>query len=138
MRLAPYVNFRGDCAEAFRFYEQHLGGRTEMMMYFREAPGPSPLGPEWADKVLHARMSLGGTGLLGADIPHAEPTRSVYMSLDLDSDSEADRIYGALTEGGEVLMKMQETFFATRFAQVRDRFGISWMIIHQKPGRPGA
>jgi PhnB protein len=83
-------------------------------------------------------MSLGGTGLLGADIPHAEPTRSVYMSLDLDSDSEADRIYGALTQGGEVLMKMQETFFATRFAQVRDRFGISWMIIHQKPGRPGA
>lgn len=59
--------------------------------------------------------------------------RSVYLSLDVDSDAEADRIYGVLKEGGEIFMPMQETFFATRFAQLRDKFGTSWMILHQRP-----
>ncbi len=133
MRMSTYVNFAGTCAEAFRSYERHLGGKVDRIMTFAQAPGPSPLGPEWQDKVLHARMEIAGVELLGADIPHAEPTRSVYLSLDVDSDAEAERIHAALADGGQVLMAMQETFFASRFSQVRDRFGIAWMIIHQKP-----
>jgi PhnB protein len=137
MKMNTYLNFGGNCAEAFRSYERNLGGKIGMMMTFRDAPGPSPLGPEWADKVLHARISIGGTELMGADIPRAEPMRSAYLSLDVDSDGEAERIFAALSEGGQTLMPMQETFFATRFAQVRDRFGISWMIIRQKPTPQG-
>ena len=69
---------------------------------------------------------------MGADIPTAQPMRSAYLSLGVDSDAEAERIYAALSDGGKVLMSMQETFFASRFAQVQDRFGINWMILHER------
>jgi PhnB protein len=133
MTLTTYVNFPGTCAEAFRYYEQHLGGRIAMMMTHDQSPQPSNANPEWKDAVLHARLALGNTVLLGADIPGAEPMRSAYLTLDVDSDSEAERIYAALGDGGRVLMAMTETFFASRFGQVRDRFGLNWMILHQRP-----
>jgi PhnB protein len=133
MRMNTYVNFAGKCAEAFRFYEEHLGGKIGMMMTHGQAPGPSRLSPDWNDAVLHARISIGGVDLLGADIPNAQPMRSAYLSLGVDSDNEAERIFGALSDGGRVLMQMEETFFATRFGQVQDRFGINWMILHERP-----
>jgi PhnB protein len=133
MRLHTYVNFAGTCAEAFRYYEQHLGGKVEMMMLHGQAPGPSRLGPEWREKVLHASLSLAGTQLSGADIPAAEPMRSAYLTLSVDSDADAERIFSALSQGGQVFIKMEETFFATRFGQLRDRFGINWSIIRERP-----
>jgi PhnB protein len=133
MEMNTYVNFPGSCAEAFRFYQQHLGGTIGMMMTHGQAPEQSQVKPEWKDAVLHARMSVGGTDLLGADIPNAQPMRSAYLSLHVDSDAEAERIYAALTDGGEVFMPLQETFFASRFGQLRDRFGINWMILRERP-----
>ena len=133
MKMNTYVNFAGRCADAFRFYERHLGGKIGMMMTHGQAPEPSDVNPAQKDAVLHARISIGGTELMGADIPSAEPMRSAYLSLGVESDAEAERIFSALSEGGEVFMPMQETFFATRFAQLRDRFGINWMIIHERP-----
>jgi PhnB protein len=132
MTLTPYVNFAGHCAEAFRFYEQHLGGRIGMLMTHGESPGPTRVDTEWKDKVLHATMTVAGTELQGADIPNAEPMRSAYLTLAVDSDSEAERIHAALADGGTVFMRMQETFFASRFAQLRDRFGINWVIMHRR------
>ena len=82
---------------------------------------------------MHARISLGGTELSGADIPNAQTMRSAYLTLGVESDPEAERIYSALADGGKVLMPIQETFFATRFGQVQDRFGINWMIVREKP-----
>jgi len=136
MKMTTYVNFPGTCAEAFRFYETHLGGKVSMMMTHGQAPDQSKVNPDWKDAVLHARLSVAGTELLGADIPKAEPMRSAYLSLSVDSDAEAERIFSALAEGGEVFMKMQETFFASRFAQLRDRFGLNWMILHERPMPP--
>jgi PhnB protein len=133
MKMHTYLNFAGQCAEAFRFYEQHLGGTLGMVMTHGQAPDQSKVSPEMKDAVLHARISLAGTELMGADIPSAQPMRSAYLSLGVDSDAEAERIFSALSEGGEVFMPMQETFFASRFAQLRDRFGINWMIIHERP-----
>ena len=133
MTMQTYVNFAGTCAEAFRFYEKHLGGTIGMMMTHGEAPDQSRVRPELKDAVLHARISIGGTQLLGADIPGAEPMRSAYLSLGVDSDADAERIFAALSDGGQVFMPMQETFFATRFGQLRDRFGINWMVIHERP-----
>jgi len=134
MRLITYVNFAGKCAEAFRYYEQHLGAKVGMMMTHGQNPAPSPYtSGEWKDAVLHARIALGGTELAGADVPKAEAMRSAYLTLNTESDSEAERIFSALSDGGQVLMPMQETFFASRFAQVRDRFGINWMILHERP-----
>jgi PhnB protein len=133
MQLHTYLNYGGNCEEAFKFYEKHLGGKITMLMRHGEQPG-SQTPPGWAGKVLHARMDLGGTELLGADIPSFQPIRSAYLSLTLDSDQEADRVFGFLSDGGEVFMKMQETFFASRFAMLRDKFGTSWMLLHPKPG----
>jgi PhnB protein len=129
MKVSTYVNFAGNCAEAFRFYETHLGGKIGMMMTHGESPSPGPVGPEWKDKVLHARISIGTGELAGADIPGSLPMRSAYVTLDVDRDAEAERIFAALSGGGEVFMPMQETFFASRFAMLRDRFGVSWMIV---------
>ena len=138
MRLTIYVNFAGTCAEAFRYYEQHLGGKIAFSMTHGESPQPSQLGPEWKNAVLHASLELGGTTLLGADIPNAEPMRSAYLTLSVDSDAEAERIFKVLSDGGRALMPMEETFFATRFGQVRDRFGINWMILRSRPTPPAA
>ena len=98
-------------------------------------PGASDVPPEWRDAILHARIDLGGTELLGADVPpeRFQPMRSAYLTLVLDSSDEAERIYALLSEGGQIFMPMEETFFAFRFAMLRDRFGTSWMLIHEKP-----
>jgi PhnB protein len=138
MRLNTYVNFAGKCAEAFRFYQHHLGGQIGMMMTHGQAPDQSEVRPEWKDAVLHARISIGGTDLMGADIPSAEPMRSAYLSLGVDSDAEAERIFSALSGGGQVLMPMVETFFATRFGQVRDQFGVNWMVLNERAMPAGA
>ena len=132
-KLDVYINFKGNCEEAFRFYEQHLGGRIAMMMKHREQPNPQ-LPAEWADKILHAQLELGaGAVLLGADIPNAEPMRSAYASLTLDTVEEAERVYAVLAEGGQIFMKMAATFFSPRFAMLRDRFGTSWMLLVRQP-----
>jgi PhnB protein len=133
MKLTIYVNFAGMCAEAFRYYEQHLGGKVVFMMKHGESPEPGRLGPDWQDAVLHARIDIGATELMGADIPKAEPMRSAYLSLGVDSDGEAERVFKALAEGGRVLMPLEETFFASRFGQVQDRFGMNWMVLHERP-----
>jgi PhnB protein len=67
---------------------------------------------------------------MGADVPQADPMRSVYLSLTVDREEDAERIYALLTDGGEIFMKMEKTFFANRFAMLRDRFGSSWMLLH--------
>ena len=130
MRLDIYVNYRGNCEQAFRFYEQHLGGRITGMARHNEQPNPR-LPPDWQEKVLHARIDIGTTVLMGADIPQAEPMRSAYLTLSLDREDEAERVYALLTDGGEIFMKMEQMPFANRFAMLRDRFGTSWMLMHQ-------
>ena len=135
MQLNTYLNYGGNCAQAFKFYEQHLGGKITMMMQHGENPGPSNVPAEWKNAVLHARIKVGGTELLGADIPGYQPMRSAYLSLTVSSVKEAERVYSLLSEGGEIFMPIEETFFAERFAMLRDRFGTSWMILHPKPAR---
>src|SRR5262249_16812699 len=117
----------------FRYYEEHLGAKVGMMMTHAQAPDQSRVNPAWKDAVLHARISIGGTDLMAADIPSAEPMRSAYLTLSMDSDIEAERVFSAPSNGCQIFMAMQETFFATRFGQVRDRFGINWMILHERP-----
>jgi len=135
VQLHTYLNYGGNCEEAFKFYEKHLGGKITMLMRHGEGPDAQKTPPEWARAVLHARMNLGETELLGADIPpdRFQPMRSAYLSLTLTSDQEADRVFALLSEGGQVFMPMQDTFFASRFAMLRDRFGTSWMLLHPKP-----
>jgi PhnB protein len=133
VKLDIYVNFRGTCEEAFRFYEKELGAKVLFIQRHGEQPNPNlPAG--WQEKVLHAQMQLGGVGVMGADVPTAEPMRSAYLSLTVESPTEADRLYERLSDGGDIFMKMETTFFANRFAMLRDRFGVSWMLLQGVTG----
>ena len=138
MRLLTYLNYGGNCEQALRFYEQHLGGKITVMMTHGQVPEPSNVPPESKNKILHARLSLGGTELLASDVPpeRFQPMRSAYLSLSLDSTDEAERVYALLSEGGQIFMPMQETFFAQRFSMLRDKFGTSWMIIKERATQP--
>jgi PhnB protein len=135
MKLNTYLNYGGNCAEAFRFYEKHLDGKITFLMTHEQNPEAHNVPAEMKDKVLHARIEIGGTALMASDMPpeaNFQPMRSVYLSLSVGSSEEAERIYALLGEGGQIFMKMAETFFADRFGMLRDRFGTSWMIIHEK------
>jgi PhnB protein len=135
MKLYTHLNFGGTCEIAFRFYEQLLGGKITMMMKARDLPAGAPRPPNSGDEfVIHARMDVAGGELIGNDIPtgHFKPVRSSYLYLALDSAAETERVYAALAEGGEISMAIQETFFATRFAQLRDRFGVLWRLLHER------
>jgi PhnB protein len=135
MKLYTYLNYGGNCRDAFRFYEQHLGGKITMMMTHGEQPNSANVPADWKDAILHARINIGDTVLIGADIPPGRflPMRSAYLTLILTSSEEAERVYSLLSNGGEIFMPMEETFFAFRFAMLRDRFGTSWMLLHERP-----
>lgn len=134
MKLYTYLNYGGNCRQAFEFYVEHLGASILEVTTYAELPDGAGVPPEQRDAVVHARLELGETMLLGADVPpdRFQPMRSAYLTLMLNSIGEAERIYKLLTDGGEIFMPMEETFFAHRFAMLRDRFGTSWMLLHER------
>jgi PhnB protein len=138
MKLDIYLNYGGNCERAFRFYEQHLGGKITLMMTHGEQPNPATVPDNWKNAILHARIEIGKTVLMGADMPpdRFQPMRSAYLTLTVASAEEAERLYALLSDGGQVFMKMEETFFASRFAMLRDRFGTSWMLLHERQAAP--
>ena len=135
MRLNTFLNFGGNCEEAFRFYEQHLGGKITMLMRRGEMPNQADSWPGSEQSIQYAIMDIAETQLMGSDVPpqRFQPMRSVYLSLTAGSAAEAERIWAVLAEGGQIYMPIQETFFASRFGQLRDRFGTSWMVLALRP-----
>lgn len=135
MDLYTHVNFGGTCERAFRYYEEHLDGSITTMIRAKDLPPDAPNPSGSPDAVIHARMSIAGVELIGNDVPteRFEPMRSAYLYLGFDSPEAAEEAYAALTVDGEVGIPMAETFFATRFAQVRDQFGTLWTILHERP-----
>ena len=130
MKLNTYINYKGNCREAFQFYEKHLGGKITMISTFIDLPDKSNLPADnWKDKILHAQIEIGSGVLMGADIPTAEPMRSAYITLSTTDEEETERIYNLLSDGGQIFVKMDKTFFASRFAMLRDKFGTSWMLL---------
>jgi PhnB protein len=130
VQVNPYLNFGGDCREAFAFYAELLGGEITMMTSFADMridnhdPSAGPGG------VMHARLVLGDWVLMGSDAPpemYGRP-QGIWVALVVEEPSEAERIYGGLSENGTVLMPLDETPWAERFGMLTDRFGIPWMI----------
>ena len=141
MKLTTMLHYGGNCAEALRFYEEHLGAKITFMMTYEQMPEPKIIPPGCEKAVLHASFQIAGMTVMAGDAPpfdRFQPMRSVYLALSVDSNEEAVRIYALLTDGGEVIMPMAETFFALRFAMLRDKFGILWMLIHERPMPAGA
>lgn len=130
MRLNPYLTFDGRCEEAFRFYAECLGGEIVAMFRHRDTPAAEAVPADWTDKIMHAHLVVGDQVLQGSDAPpeHQEPIGGFSVTVDVEDPAEAERIFHALAEGGTVRMPMEETFWATRFGMVTDRFGVPWMV----------
>jgi PhnB protein len=134
MQVEPYLTFNGRCREAIEFYEKALGAKVEAVMAFKDAPEATPpgmLAPGWDDKVMHSAFRIGESVVMASDGmgPGAADFKGIALTLNADSDAEADRLFNALADGGQVQMPMNKTFFASRFGMVADRFGVSWMVI---------
>lgn len=130
MELTPYLNFNGDCAEAFRFYERVLGGKIVMMQTHGESPMKDQVAAEWRDKVIHARLVVDGRMLMGSDAPpegYVAP-QGLFVSVSVASPGDGERIFKALAEGGKVNMPFQKTFWSSGFGMAVDRFGTPWMV----------
>src|SRR3989442_1169828 len=120
MKLVPYLTFDGNCAEAFKYYEMHLGGKITFSMTFGEAPGDPPP-PEMQKRIMHTTLALGDQVLQGADSPGPyQKPQGITIAIQLKDVAEAERIFKALAEGGDVQMPLQETFWALRFGSMTD------------------
>lgn len=140
MKFNPYLLFDGQCEEAFKFYEQTLGGKIESMLTHEGTPAAGSVPPEWAKKILHARMTIGDTVLMASDAPPGryQKPQGFSVNISVNKPEEAERVYQALAENGSVQMPLQPTFWATRFAMLSDRFGIPWMINCEQAGQQAA
>ena len=136
MKINPYLNFNGNCAEAFRFYADVLKGKDLRIMTFADAPPGMPVSPESKSQVMHARFTVGnGDTIMGSDAPGGRyhKPQGYAVNIGVETSEEADRIFAALSEGVTADMPIAETFFAKRFGMVTDRFGTHWMVICEKP-----
>jgi PhnB protein len=132
--VQPYLFFDGRCEEALEYYRKTVGAQIEMLMRFKDSPEPPQPGacaPGSADKVMHASFRIGETMLMASDGRcQGKPSfQGFSLSLTVPSEAEADKVFSALSEGGQVQMPLTKTFFAKRFGMLIDRFGVCWMIL---------
>ena len=130
LQMSPYLSFKGQCEAAFTFYAQCLGGQIGPMHRYAGSPMAADAPAEWQDKVMHGSVTVCGLVLMGADVApahYAEP-KGFSLSLQMTSETEAERIFGDLAEGGRMVMPLEKTFWAARFGMVVDRFGTPWLI----------
>jgi PhnB protein len=134
MQVQTYLFFDGRCEEALDFYKKTLGATVDMLMRFKEAPDQSMVSPDSREKIMHCAFRVGATQVLASDGRcMGKPTfQGFALTITAKDDAEAERLFGTLGDGGEVQMPMSETFFASRFGMVADKFGASWMVLSEK------
>lgn len=143
MNLTPYLSFKGDCAEALKFYERCFNGRVINQSTFRNSPMAANTSPEMQDQILHISMQVGDSYLMGSDIPeehYQKPAPTCQIAIGIKDPAEAEKVFNALSEGSTIHMPLQETFWAQKFGMLTDRYGFGWMISCDKPmgGQPQA
>jgi PhnB protein len=133
MNLQPYLFFDGKCEEALDFYKQAVGAEPKMLMRFKNAPDQSMVLPGSDDKIMHAQVQIGDTTVLMSDGRClGKPNfQGFALTISAKSEAEADKLFGALSDGGQVTMPLAKTFFSPRFGMLTDRFGVGWMVIVQ-------
>ncbi|MFO1082213.1 MAG: VOC family protein [Reyranellaceae bacterium] len=134
MSVQPYLFFDGRCEEALEFYKKALGAEIGMLMRFGESPDPAQVPPGSQNKVMHASFTVRGNQLMASDGHCAgKPSFQGFgLSLAAASPAEAEKLFGALGEGGQVLQPLTKTFFAASFGMVADRFGVMWMVMAER------
>jgi PhnB protein len=139
MQISAYLNFTGRCEDAFQLYQQVLGGKIEGIFRYAGTPMESQVPPDWAQKIMHIRLVVDQSELMGTDVPPGRgaegAAKGFDMSIGLKDPNEAERIFNGLAEGGNVQMPLQQTFWAAKFGMVVDRFGIPWMINCEGPAQ---
>jgi PhnB protein len=140
VQLNPHLHFNGECEAAFKFYEKCLGGKITFMMPHEGTPVGDQVPGAWRKKILHASIKVGDDVLMGADVPpdQYQKPQGFSVTLGMQDPAEAERVFHALAENGTVQMPLQETFWATRFGMLTDRFGIPWMINCEKAAMKAA
>jgi PhnB protein len=130
MQLQPYLYFSGECAAAFKVYEQCLGGKIEALLTYADGPAEQQVPAEWRTKILHARLVVGDAVLMASDAPPGryQKPQGFSVSIQISDPVKAESIFKELAAGGTVIMPYQETFWAPRFGMLVDRFGIPWMV----------
>ena len=134
MLIQPYLFFDGRCEEAVEFYRTTLGAEVTMLMRFRDSPEPHQPGmvpPGAEDKVMHMSFRVGESTVLASDGRClGQPNfQGFALTISVQDDAEAERVFAALAAGGQVQMPLAKTFFSSRFGMVADRFGVAWMVI---------
>jgi PhnB protein len=131
MQVQPYLFFDGRCEEAIEFYRTALGAEVTALMRFKDSPDPGACSPGAEDKVMHSALRIGDTTVMASDGQcQGQPSfQGFSLSLPVPDVAQAERLFAALGNGGQVQMPIGETFFSPRFGMVADRFGVSWMVI---------
>jgi PhnB protein len=134
MLAQPYLNFDGRCEEAIEFYRSKLGAEVEMISRFKDAPTPPAVGmvaPGSENKIMHASFKIGESTIMASDCGCQGKAKFEGFSLSLivKDVAAANKLFNALSEGGEVKMPQAKTFFASSFGVVVDKFGVSWMVL---------
>jgi len=130
--LQPYLFFDGRCEEALEFYRKAMGAEVTSLMRFKDSPEPSMACPSAKpEKVMHASFRVGETTVMASDGQcTGQPSfQGFSLSLTVSTEAEAEKLFGALANGGQVQMPLAKTFFSSRFGMVADRFGVGWMIL---------
>lgn len=129
MQIQPYLFFNGRCEEAIEFYRRALGAEVVELHHFKENP-PDMRPPGLDDKVMHGHLRIGESIVLVSDgrCEGSASFQGFSLSVIAADDAKAERLFAALSEGGQVEMPLAQTFFSSRFGMVADRFGVSWMI----------
>jgi PhnB protein len=131
LAVEPYLFFEGNCEAALNFYRTALGAEVTMMMRFKDSPEPAMCSGVPGDKVMHASLRIGQNSIMVSDgrCEGKSQFQGFALSLAVPSEAEAERLFRALSDGGQVQMPLAKTFFSPRFGMVADRFGVSWMVI---------
>lgn len=134
MNVQPYLSFEGRAQEAIDFYKGAIGAKVDVVMHFKDAPPDMQANMPHKDKIMHAAFHVGSTQIMASDGQCSGKSQfsGVTLTLNADGTAEAERLFGALGQGGKVTMPMSETFFAHRFGMVADKFGVNWMVLSPK------
>ncbi|MGV8085481.1 MAG: VOC family protein [Candidatus Bilamarchaeum sp.] len=136
--INPYLNFSNNCEEVFNFYKSVFGGEFSSKMKFKDVPSEYQMSPSESEKIMHIALPIGKNSvLMGSDVPekmgHPVTGSNFNLSISVESEKEADRLFKGLSAGGKVTMPLSKTFWGSYFGMFEDKFGISWMINYDYP-----
>lgn len=135
MELSPYLNFSGNCEEAFHFYAKVLNGKVAYIQHFGDSPMADRVGPDFAKKVMHATLEFNGRHLYGCDTPPdmQSEMKGFAISLETSSPEESEKLFQAISNGGNITMPFQKTFWSPGFGMLKDKYGVPWMVNTYQP-----